>query len=92
MFEDFWAEWSRNKRKKKNFWTTALVLNMNILGFVKFWKIIPVFAQEKEFVIKLLKILNWINSSVQATASLEVTRKVTEGIKKKSGLRRIFFF
>ena len=45
------------------------VLDMNRLGFVEFWKIIQVFfAQEKEFVIKLLKFLNWVNSSVQATA------------------------
>ena len=43
-------------------------LNVNRLGFVEFLKIIPVFAQEKEFVIKLCKILNWVNSSVQATA------------------------
>ena len=56
---------------------------MDRLGFVEFWKIIPVFAQEKEFVIKLLKILNWVNSSVQATATLGVARKATEGIKKK---------
>ena len=64
---------------------------MNRLGFVEFWKIIPIFAQEKEFVIKLLKILNWVNSSVQATASLELARKATEGIKKKSVLRRNIF-
>ena len=49
---------------------------------VEFWKIIPVFAQEKEFVIKVCKILNWVNSSVQATASLGVARNATEGIKK----------
>ena len=55
---------------------------MDKLGFVQFCKIIPVFAQEKEFVIKLMKILNWVNSSVQATASLRVARKATEGIKE----------
>ena len=56
---------------------------MNKLSFVEFWKIIPVFAQEKEFVIKLLKFSNWVNSSVQATASLGIARKATEEIKKK---------
>ena len=65
---------------------------MNRLGFVEFWKIIPVFSQEKEFVIKLCKILNWVNSSVEATATLGVARKATEGIKKtKKVLRRTFF-
>ena len=49
-----------------------------------FWKIIPVFAQEKEFVMKLLKILNWVNNSVQATASLGVVGEATRGIKKKN--------
>ena len=38
--------------------------------------------EKKEFVIKLFKILNWVNRSVQATASLGVERKATEGIKK----------
>ena len=74
------------KKKIKNktkFWTIAPVLNMNILSFVEFWKIILVFAQEKEFVIKHLKVLNWVNSSVQATSSLGVARKAIEGIKKK---------
>ena len=65
-------------------------LNMNRLSFVEFWKIIPVFAQEKEFVIKLLKILNWVNSSVQATASLGVARKASEGIKKNVLRRKKF--
>ena len=65
-------------------------LNMNRLSFVEFWKIIPVFAQEKEFVIKLLKILNWVNSSVQATASLGVARKASEGIKKNVLRRKNF--
>ena len=67
---------------------------MNKLGFVEFWKIIQVFfffAQEKEFVIKLLKIWNRVNGNVQATASLGVARKATEGIKKKNVLREIFF-
>ena len=46
--ENFWAKQSRNKRKKKKiFWTVASVLNMNRLGYVEFWKIIPVFAQGK---------------------------------------------
>ena len=30
--------------KKKNFWTVLRFLNMNRMGFVEFWKIIPVFA------------------------------------------------
>ena len=51
--------------------------------FVNSWKIFPVFAQEKEFVIKLLKILKWLNCSVQATASLGVARRLLE-MKKKS--------
>ena len=82
MFENFLAEWSRNKRKKKIPGQLLQFLNMNRLGFMEFWKNIPVFAQEKEFVIKLCKILNWVNSSVQAT-SLGVARKAIEGIKKK---------
>ena len=53
---------------------------MNRWGFVEFWKIIPIFAQEKEFVIKLLKFLNLVNSSVQATASLGVARKAIGGL------------
>ena len=81
MLENFWAKWSRNKRKKKSEQLLQF-FNMNSLGFLEFWKIIPVFAQEKEFVIKLSKILNWVNSSVQVTASLRVARKATEGIKK----------
>ena len=65
---------------------------MNRLGFVEFWKIIPVFAQEKEFVIKLCKIYNWVNRSVQATASLGVARKATEEIKKnKKSVEEKFF-
>ena len=92
MFQKFWTEWSRKKKQNKTkFYTVAPVLNMNILGFVEFWKIIPVFPQEKEFVIKLLKVLNWVNSSVQAIASLGVARKATEGIKKKC-VEDIFFF
>ena len=44
----FWAEQSRNKRKKKKFWTVLQFLNNSRLGIVEFWKIIPVFAQGKE--------------------------------------------
>ena len=61
---------------------------MKQIVFVKFWKIIPVFAQEKEFVIKLLKFLKWVNCSVQATASLRVPRRLLEREKK---VLRIFF-
>ena len=50
--------------------------------FVKSWKLFLVLGQEKEFVIKLLEILKWVNFSVQATASLEVARKLLE-MKKK---------
>ena len=50
--------------------------------FVKSWKIFLVFAQEKEFVIKLMKILKWVNCSVQATASLGVERRLLEKKKK----------
>ena len=64
---------------------------MNIMCFVKFWKRVQVFAQEKEFVIKLLKILNWVNCNVQSTASLEVAGRLLEELKKNV-LRRIFFF
>ena len=35
-------------KKKKKFWTVIQYLNMNIMGFVEFWKVIPVFAQGKE--------------------------------------------
>ena len=52
--------------------------------FVKFWKIIPVFAQEEEFLIKLLKFLKWVNCSVQATASLRVAKRLLEMKKKMS--------
>ena len=31
--------------KKKFIWTVLQFLNMNRMGFVEFWKIIPVFAQ-----------------------------------------------
>ena len=34
--------------KKKNLWTVLQFLNMNRMGFMEFWKIIPVFAQGKE--------------------------------------------
>ena len=57
--------------------------------FVKSWKFFPVFAQAKEFVIKLLKILKWVNCNVQATASLGVARRLLE--KKKSVLRKVFW-
>ena len=50
--------------------------------FVKSWKNFLVFAQEKEFVIKLMKILKWVNCSVQATASLGVERRLLEKKKK----------
>ena len=56
---------------------------MNRICFVKFWKIVPVFAKEKEFVIKLLKILNWVNCSVQVTTSLGVAGRLLEELKKK---------
>ena len=69
-------------KKKKIYGQLLQFFNMNRLDFVEFWKIIPVFTQEKEFVIKLLKILNWVNSNVQATASLGVARKATGGFRK----------
>ena len=40
----FWQNGPEINEKK--LWTVALVLNMNRLGFVKFWEIIPFFAQE----------------------------------------------
>ena len=76
--------------KKKISGQLLQFFNMNRLGFVEFWKIISVFAQEKEFVIKLLKILNWVNSSVQAIASLGVARKATKGKKMCLGEKKNF--
>ena len=56
---------------------------------MEFWKIIPVFAQEKEFVIKLLKILNWVNSSCSSYYVFGSSREATGRIKKNV-LRKIF--
>ena len=58
---------------------------MNRLSFVEFWKIIQVFlffAQKKEFVIKLLKFLNWVNNSVKLL-HFRSSKEATEEIKKK---------
>ena len=82
MFENFLAKWSRIEPKKKKLWTVAPVFEQKQIMFVKSWKNFPVFAQEKEFVIKLLKILKWVNCSVQATASLGVARRLLEMEKK----------
>ena len=38
----------RNEKKNIYLWTVLHFLNMNKMGFVEFWKIIPVFAQGKE--------------------------------------------
>ena len=57
--------------------------------FVKSWKNVPIFAQEKEFIIKLLKILKWVNCSVQATASLGIAKRLLE--MKKNVLRKFFW-
>ena len=40
-----------NEKKIILFWTVLQFLNMNKLGFVEFWKIIPVFAQRKELIL-----------------------------------------
>ena len=42
---------------------------------------IQIFAQEKEFVIKLLKILKWVNSSGLGYCILGVVRKLLEDLK-----------
>ena len=47
---------TNRKKKKKISWTVLQFLNMNRMGFVEFWKIIPDFAQEKKrIVIKFYK-------------------------------------
>ena len=56
--------------------------------FVKSWKNVPIFAQEKEFIIKLLKILKWVNCSVQATTSLGIAKRLLE--MKKKCVEKIF--
>ena len=72
------------------FWTVSPVFEQKKkIVFVKSWKNFSVFAREKEFVIKLLKILKWVNCSVQAIASLGVARRLLE-MKKKSALRKVF--
>ena len=49
-FEELWAEWSRTKCIYIYiFWTVVLVFELKQRCFMEFWKIIPVFAQEKEF-------------------------------------------
>ena len=49
----------------------SIGIMLNLRDYVKNWKIGPGFVQEKEFVIKLLKILKCRNCSVQATACME---------------------
>ena len=68
---EFWAKWSRIKQKKKKFLDSSSSFGQEQNGFVKFRKFVPVFAQEKEFVIKLLKFLKCMTCSVQATAFME---------------------
>ena len=43
-------------KKKKKFLDSSSSFEHEQIVVVKFWRKIPVFAQEKEFVIKLLKI------------------------------------
>ena len=49
----------------------SIGIMLNLRDYVKSWKIGPGFVQEKEFVIKLMKILKCRNCSVQATACME---------------------
>ena len=56
---------------------------MKRLGFVEFWRIIPVFAQGKKSSNYILEILKRVKSSVQATASLGVAGKATGSFEKK---------
>ena len=53
-------------------------LNKNRLGFVEFWKIIPVFAQGKEL---YLNSRNLEVGKEQCTASLGVAGKATGGFE-----------
>ena len=70
MFENFGQNGPElNKKKKIMDGSSSFGQEQN--GFVKFWKFVPVFAQEKEFVIKLLKFLKCMTCSVQATAFME---------------------
>ena len=49
----------------------SIGIMLNLRDYLKSWEIGPGFVQEKEFVIKLLKILKCRNCSVQATACME---------------------
>ena len=42
------ARKATDRNEKKNIWTVLQFLNMNRMGFVELWKIIPFFAQGKE--------------------------------------------
>ena len=63
------------------------------IGFVKFWKIILDFAQEKGVINEpLKKKLSCRHCSVQATASMESQGGYWKRIKKKCVLRGNFFW
>ena len=99
-------EVNKKKKKKKKklyiyiyiyiyfffFWIVASVLNKNRLGFVKFWKIITVFAQEKG--VKNLTQENFELYELQWSSLLHLwSSKETTGDEKKNGvLRRNIFF
>ena len=75
-----------NEKKKILFWTVLQFLKMNRMEFVKFWKIIPVFAQRKELILNSRN-LEVGKEQCSSYCIFRSSRKAIGGIEKKKNLK-----